>query len=218
MPLTSVGVDGVTTVIPGWTNQSTTPYSSGLESYGSAGSYSLNVPARYGFLGWNMSPVEGTTTSFTIGTTLTNYLFKIFVPTNGTSTKAACIPHTNVANISAFYMALYSYDLQTKLAVTAESHTAIGTSGNDVVYEPSWAASVGVVGNTFYYVEMTVGWATGAPTFSGCAASQSAAALNAGLTAATSFSASNGTAATPPANYTAGSNTALASAPWVAIL
>lgn len=222
-PLISAATDGIayvgsTNLDVGWTDQSTTPYSTGLESYGPAGSFALNAPGRNGFLGWNMSPVEGTTTSFTIGTTLTNYLMKIYVPVNGSSTKAAAIPHTNVTNISAFYMALYSVDLQTKLAVTAESHTAIGTSGNDVVYEPAWTTAVNVTGNSFYYVAMVVGWGTGAPTFSGCAASQAAASLSAGLTASLGFVASNGTASTPPATYTAASNTLLTSAPWVAIL
>lgn len=207
------GSDGVT--FPGgWTDQANLTGS--LESYANSSSYLFNPPSQNGFLAWSMVP-QDSIASFTIGTTLTNYLTKIFVPASGTTTKGACIPHTNVANVSAFYMALYSADGQTKIAATAESHTPLIASGNDVLYEPSWAASASVVGGLFYYVVMIVGWATGAPTFAGCAGS-SAASLNAGLTAATSFAASNGTAATPPASYTMASNTALASAPWVAIL
>jgi hypothetical protein len=213
----SAAIDGITNIGVGWTNQASTPYSSDLESYGAPNSGLFNPAAQNGFLAWTLSPVDATGT-YTIGTTLTNYLTKIYVPANGTTTKAAIAPHANVANISAFYMALYSADLQTKIAVTAESHVAIGTSGNDVVYEPSWVTAANVIGGNFYYIGLIVGWATGAPTFAGSTAALSTAVLNAGLTASTGYSASNGTAATFPASYTAASNTLLTQAPWAAIL
>lgn len=213
---TSVGPDGIAVSGYGWTNQSTLFQSNlSLESSAAPNSDLFSTAAQNGFLAWSMITQDAISTH-TVGTTLTNYLIKVFVPASGATTKAAIIPHTNVANISAFYMGLYSA-AGAQLAVTAESHTAIQTSGNDAVYEPSWTTATTVTGNTFYYILVLAGWATGAPTFAGCTGS-SAASLNAGLTAATGYSVSNGTAATPPASYTMSSNTLLATAPWVAIL
>lgn len=213
---TSVGPDGIDVTGLGWTNQSALFNSNkSLESSAGPNSSLLNSAAQNGFLAWSMIPQDAISTH-TVGTTLTNYLIRVYVPANGTSTKGAIIPHTNAANISAFYMGLYS-TAGAQLAVTAESHAAIVSSGNDAVYEPSWTASVPVTGGQFYYILVLTGWATGAPTYAGCTGS-SAASLNAGLTAATGYSVSNGTAATPPASYTMSSNTLLATAPWVAIL
>lgn len=213
---TSVGPDGISVPGVGWTNQSTQFNSNkNLESSAGPNSTLYNAAARNGFLGWSMDNLDAVT-QFTIGTTLTNYLTKVYVPANGVTTKAAIIPHTNVANVATFYMGLYSA-AGAQLAVTAESHTPLIAAGNDAIYEPSWTTSTTVTGGNFYYIAVIVGWATGAPTFAGVAGS-SAASLNAGLSAAASFSASNGTAATPPASYTMASNTALASALWVAIL
>src|SRR5690348_9228670 len=131
---TSVGPDGIAVSGYGWTNQSSTFNSNkSLESSAGPNSSLLNSAAQNGFLAWSMIPQDSISTH-TIGTTLTNYLVRVYVPANGTSTKAAIVPHTNVANISAFYMGLYSA-AGAQLAVTAESHTAIGTSGNDAVYE-----------------------------------------------------------------------------------
>jgi hypothetical protein len=209
----SAGVDGITNLGYGWTDQS---YSS-LESYAGPNSDLYNPAALNGFLAWTI-PTTSATGTFTIGTTLTNYLARIFVPSNCTTSKAAIVPHTNVANVTAFYMALYSANLQTQLAATAESHTALGTSGNDAVYEPSWTTAANLTGGNFYYLSLIVGWSTGAPTFAGSTATLDSEVLNAGLTASTSLSASNGTASTPPASYTASSNSQLTQLFWAAIL
>lgn len=214
---TSVGPDGIDVSGLGWTSQSTLFQSNmSLESSAGPNSSLLNEAQQWGFLAWS-TPVTDAQSSFTIGTTLTNYLARIYVPANGSTTKAFCFPQTNVANISAFYMGLYSA-AGAKLAATAESHTAIGTSGNNALYTPSWAAATTVTGGQFYYVAMIVGWATGAPTFACSTPSSNANLLNANLTAATAVAASNGTAATPPASYTMSSNSTLASVLWVGIL
>jgi hypothetical protein len=213
---TSVGPDGIDVTGLGWTPQSSLFNSNkSLESSAGPNSSLLNSAAQNGFLAWSMVPQDAIS-SFTVGTTSTNYLVRIYVPANGVSTKAGIVPHTNSANITGFYMGLYS-SAGAQLAVTAESHSAIVTSGNDALYEPAWVSSVSVTGGQFYYVLVLTTWGTGAPTYAGCAGS-SAASLNAGLAAAAGYSVSNGTATPPPASYTMSSNALLASAPWVAIL
>lgn len=202
---TSVGPDGIDVPGLGWTTQSTQFNSNkNLESAGNLQSYQVNPPAMYGYLGWTMITEDAISSSIPHPASNVNILSRIYVAEPGTTSKVDCFPLTNVANITAFYLGLYS-TAGVQLAVTAESHASLV---NNAQVSLNWTTPVVLTGNTFYYLAMVTTWATAAPTFAGCLGA-SAASLNANLTGANPEAATNVTQATLPATYTmtAGANT-----------
>lgn len=206
----SVGVDGIAVQIPGWTNQSTTPYSSGLESYAGPSGAVFNSAAQAGYLGWTGIPADAISTFSPASAT--SYIAKIFVPSNGTTTKID-MNVTTVGTVSAAYFGLYTA-AGTQVAATAESHSA--WAANKV--ELSWASSALISGSSFYYIVMNLTWSV-QPVLAAMTVStvQNFGPVN-GVAGTNAF-ATTGTNTTPlPTSFTMASQTASALAiPFLAI-
>lgn len=197
------GADGVT-FPPGVTNQSTLAtfdVGASLESSANQTSFLINPPSQNNYVAWSMITEDAIATS-THPATGTNLLTRVLCYQSKTITACDIWPLSNVANITAFYIGVYSA-AGVQLALSAESHAALvnGTQNTITVS----AGGLQLVGGTFYYVVIGASWATGAPTFAGCNGAN-AASLNAGLTVSTAEAASNGTTMPPPASYTMASN------------
>lgn len=133
----------------------------------------------------------------THGATGTTQLTRIFVPQGGQTTKIDIWPLSNVANVTAFYLSLYSSAASAaQLAITPEGHAAL-VNGTQNTF--TWSTPFNVVNDTFYYVGITISWTTGAPTFAGCSGAN-AASLNAGLTVSLPEAATASGTTVPPAN------------------
>lgn len=205
----SVGVDGVTTLIAGWTDQSTSPYSTGLESGGSASfSAGFDSATQNGYSAWSVPAWAASSTASLGGTTNTNYLIKVYVPAAFSSAHMD-VDCTTAGTVTHAYAGLYSI-AGTKLILSADIQST-WTTGK-MTY--AWTAAQPLTGNTYYYVALLF-TDSAAPAL---AATPASAVTNYNLASGTENYASNGTAATLPASYTLTSNTPLATAiPWVAL-
>jgi hypothetical protein len=215
----SAAVDGISNLGVGWTNQASTPYSSGLESYGGASSISLNPAAGKGYSAWTYDPALAAGTPISSATTLAT---RIYVPSNFSCTKVEFINVTGTSNVTAgLWLANAPAGVSTPLAWSAATAVAAGALQSLTWNGSSSPLSVALTGGQFYMVTLfssstgTVACQTGAQIYE----------TNAGYNGTTAFSITTqyqaGSVATLAGTLTAasvfGTSTLSLSNPWVGL-
>lgn len=207
---TSVGPDGIDVTGYGWTNQSTQFNSNdSLYSYGSPNSSLYNPASNDGYSAWSLIPEDAIATINHAATTVLQ-LTRVFVPSN-TTIGHLDFNFTATGTVTVFWAGIYSAS-GSKLATTAESHSAITTTA---LTSLALASSVNLTGGSNYYVATTMTW-SGQPILAGSTMA-SAYVANPNLTAALSNTATAGTNATLPTSITMSSNTQIATKLWVGL-
>lgn len=212
----SAAVDGITNQGVGWTNQSSSPYSSDLESYAGPSSSLFNAANQNGYVAWSMLPDDAIASTAPAATTH-GQLTRVFVPAGGP------VGHLDfylsaIGTPTAFYAGVYSAT-GVQLAVTAESHAALLNTG---LTSLALTASTTLTGSSFVYVFTTMTY-TGSPTFAGCTylvggTGGNIAIANANVAAATApVTADYGVQATLPASLTLSALTGLGTKIWVGL-
>lgn len=208
-PLQSVGVDGIAVPGVGWTDQSTTPYSSGLESSGGGTLGIATTPAGNGYQAWSLIPEDAYQT-FT-PTTLVGYLTRVVASTGGPSGHLDMVLHS-AGTVTNAVFALYSgASFATGPIVwTADQHAAFAAGTVSMTWNGAGSpASANLAAGVTYwvYTEITT---SAAPTIAGAVptGAQSAVILNVNLTATSSF-ANNSMSLAAGAPTTIASNTTL---------
>jgi len=185
MVMQSVADDGVQVIIPGWTNQSLTPYTVGLDSYGGGTLGLAETPTGNNYLAWTMITEDAIATN--AHNTTYGYLARFVAATGG-----SC-GHLDIVTVSATYtncvFGLYSgASFATgPLVWTADYHSSFGTANSLVAMTWNGASSPATVnlqaGSTYWiYMELT----GTTPQIAGCTAAN-AAVLNANLTASATY-------------------------------
>jgi len=218
MVLTPVAADGVQTIIPGWTNQSASPYSTGLESYSNTSAPLFDPPQANNYVAWTLIPDDAIGTTNHVASTH-GQLSRVFIPANG-SVGHLDFLFTTAGTVTVFYAGIYSAT-GVQLAVTAESHASISGSAITAL---ALTAATNLTGGTFVYVFTTMTWSV-QPVLAGVnyasaggATNYAIAMANAGLTVATAPNSSDyGVQATLPASLTMSGLTGYGSKPWIGL-
>jgi len=165
MVLASAAVDGVTNIVPGWTDQATSPYSSGLESYTGPSNTLFDPPQSNGYGAWTLIPEDAINTN--AHTSTYGYLMRMFVPANFSCGHLDMICTAN-SGVTAAYFGLYSASsfATGPLVYTGEVHASIVASTTAPVAltwnGASSASSVNLIGGQTYWVYYTMTFSTSA--------------------------------------------------------
>lgn len=183
MPLQSVGVDGISVPGVGWTDQSLTPYSSGLESSGGGTLGIASTPAGNNYLGWSMIPEDAIASNSHTSTQA--FLVRVVAASGGPAGHLD-LAFTTLGTVSNAVFGLFNASSFAvgPLAWTAEVHASLQAPGT--MTSLTWngtnsPASPSLVAGTVYwiYYELTFSTATNLAGSAGA----NAATMNANLTA-----------------------------------
>lgn len=220
MPLQGVDVDGIQVQLPGWTNQSTSPFSTGLESYSGSSSINQNAALKAGYNAWTCEPVLANGTPLSIASTTA--AVRVYVPANFNCTKLDFINVTGTENVTVgLWLANAPAGVTTPLAWSAATAATAGALQTLTWNGSSSPTSVPLTGGQFYIVTLF-----GSTT--GTVAAQVGAQLyetNAGYSGTTAFSVTTtyqaATVGTLTGTLTAasifGTSTLVASNVWVGL-
>ena len=186
MVMQSVADDGVQVIIPGWTNQSTTPYTVAVESSGGGTLGLAETPAGNGYLGWSLIPEDAISNAFS-PTTTDGYLTRIVASTGGPCGHLDFVLHTVGTNTNVVFGLYSGASFATgPLAYTADVHASLATGLNSIPWGTPSTVQL-QAGQTYWiYMEITT---SAAGTFAGSTASGAFAAtiMNVNLTASASY-------------------------------
>lgn len=183
MPLQSVGVDGVTTIIPGWTDQSNTPYSSDLESSGGGTLGIASTPAGNNYLAWSMIPEDAIASNSHTSTQA--FLVRVVAATGGPAGHLD-MAFTTLGTVSNAVFGIYnaaSFAVG-PLAWTAEVHASLQAAGTMTSLTWNGAsspASINLQAGATYWIYYELTFSTG--TNLAGSAGANAISMNPNLTA-----------------------------------
>jgi hypothetical protein len=213
MPLlTSIATDGIayqgsTNLDVGWTDQSATPYSTGLESYSGPSSELFNGAVANGYVAWTC--LAGAASSALSETPTTEvWVARFFAPVNAVTTYADYwITNLNSGTVTSVLAGLYSV-AGTQLAkdiTTYDTTNVTSTAITTGLQTFTWNTPYTLIGGTFYYFVMIAAWTSDAPSV---AAQPASPVINVNLPAHNFDFATYSTSATMPASLTLTSLTA----------
>jgi hypothetical protein len=221
MPLQGVDVDGIQVQLPGWTNQSTSPFSTGLESYSGSSSINQNAALKGGYNAWTCEPFYANGTAPSINNT--TYAVRVYVPANFNCTKLDYINVTGTESVTVgLWPATAPAGTATPLAWSAATVATAGALQSLTWNGSSSPLSVALTGGQFYMVTLFGSAVTGTVA---AQVGGTAYETNAGYSGTTAFSTTTtyqaATVTTLAGTLTAasvfGTSTLIASNVWVGL-
>lgn len=218
MVLTSVADDGVQVIIPGWTNQSSTPYSSGLESSGGPNSALYNQ-AQYNGYAAETVPIGSVSSALSATPTTEVWVARFYAPANYSANNVDYwITNLNSGTVTSVLAGIFSLS-GAQLSKDITTYSASAVTGTPVATGlqtfANWSTPITLIGGTFYYFVLIEAWTSFAPSV---AAAPANPVINQNLATNTYDFATYSTSATMPSSITIASLTASVLAkPWAGL-